>query len=60
MSLIGKEILPFKAQAYNSGTGEFIEVTDENLNGALFASTLQTSHSFAQLNLATFKTNMQR
>ena len=33
MSLIGKEIKPFKASAYNSGNGEFIEVTDENLKG---------------------------
>jgi len=33
MSLIGKEILPFKASAYNSGTGEFIDVTDESLKG---------------------------
>jgi peroxiredoxin (alkyl hydroperoxide reductase subunit C) len=33
MSLIGKEISPFTAQAYNSGNGEFIEVTDENLKG---------------------------
>lgn len=33
MSQIGKEVLPFQAQAYNSGNGEFIEVTDENLKG---------------------------
>lgn len=33
MSQIGKEILPFKAQAYDSANGEFIEVTDENLKG---------------------------
>ncbi|WP_428908080.1 alkyl hydroperoxide reductase subunit C [Niallia sp. Krafla_26] len=31
MSLIGKEILPFKAMAYQNG--EFIEVTDETLKG---------------------------
>ena len=31
MSLIGKEVQPFKAQAYQNG--EFIEVTDENLKG---------------------------
>lgn len=31
MSLIGKEILPFKAQAFRNG--EFIEVTDEDLKG---------------------------
>ena len=33
MSLIGKEIQPFKASAYNSGNGEFIEITDENMKG---------------------------
>ena len=33
MSLIGKEIESFKAQAYNAGNGEFIEVTDEDLKG---------------------------
>ncbi|EMR05408.1 Alkyl hydroperoxide reductase subunit C [Bhargavaea cecembensis DSE10] len=33
MSLIGKTIEPFKANAYNAGTGEFIEVTDENMKG---------------------------
>ncbi|MDY0394544.1 alkyl hydroperoxide reductase subunit C [Virgibacillus halophilus] len=33
MSLIGKEIQPFTAQAYNSANGEFIEVSDENLKG---------------------------
>jgi len=33
MSLIGKEIEAFKADAYNAGNGEFIEVTDENLKG---------------------------
>ena len=31
MSLIGKEVLPFKAQAYKNG--EFIEVTEETLKG---------------------------
>lgn len=31
MSLIGKEVQPFTAQAYKNG--EFIEVTDENLKG---------------------------
>ncbi|SOC43221.1 alkyl hydroperoxide reductase subunit C [Ureibacillus acetophenoni] len=31
MSLIGKEILPFKAQAYKNG--EFIEVSDQDLKG---------------------------
>src|SRR5699024_913527 len=30
---IGKEVLPFKAQAYNSANGEFIEVSEENLKG---------------------------
>lgn len=33
MSQIGKEILPFKADAYHAGEREFIEVTDENLKG---------------------------
>ncbi|HZG86286.1 alkyl hydroperoxide reductase subunit C [Paenibacillus sp.] len=31
MSLIGKEVKPFKAQAYHNG--HFIEVTEENLKG---------------------------
>ena len=31
MSLVGKEVQPFKAQAYHNG--EFIEVTEENLKG---------------------------
>ncbi|MFC5465720.1 alkyl hydroperoxide reductase subunit C [Lederbergia graminis] len=31
MSLVGKEVKPFKAQAYHNG--EFIEVTEENLKG---------------------------
>lgn len=31
MSLIGKEILPFKAQAFQKG--EFLEVSEENLKG---------------------------
>ncbi|WP_083954087.1 alkyl hydroperoxide reductase subunit C [Virgibacillus siamensis] len=33
MSLIGKEVQPFKASAYESTEGEFVEVTDENLKG---------------------------
>ncbi|MDR4890414.1 alkyl hydroperoxide reductase subunit C [Fredinandcohnia sp. QZ13] len=33
MSLIGKEVLPFTAQAYNAGSGDFIEVSQENLKG---------------------------
>ena len=33
MSLIGKEIESFKAQAYNPSNGEFIEVSDEDLKG---------------------------
>lgn len=33
MSLIGKEIESFKADAYNAGNGEFIEVTDGDLKG---------------------------
>ena len=31
MSLIGKEVLPFKGQAYRNG--EFIEVTDQDFKG---------------------------
>ncbi|PRX32628.1 peroxiredoxin (alkyl hydroperoxide reductase subunit C) [Orenia metallireducens] len=31
MSLVGKEVLPFKAQAYQKG--EFLEVTEENFKG---------------------------
>ena len=31
MSLIGKEVLPFKAQAFRNG--EFIEVTDQDFKG---------------------------
>jgi len=33
MSLIGKQIEPFKAEAYDAGKGEFIEVSDEDLKG---------------------------
>lgn len=33
MSLIGKEVQSFKASAYDSTSGEFIDVTDENLKG---------------------------
>lgn len=33
MSMIGKEITDFKASAYNSGTGEFIDVTEQNFKG---------------------------
>src|SRR5699024_9661358 len=33
MSQIGKEVLPFTAQAYDASTDEFIEVTEENLKG---------------------------
>lgn len=33
MSLIGKEIQPFAASAYHAGSGEFIEVTEENMKG---------------------------
>ncbi len=33
MSLIGKEILPFKAEAYNPKEDEFVQVTDESLKG---------------------------
>ena len=33
MSMIGKQIEEFTANAYNSGNGEFIEVTQENFKG---------------------------
>lgn len=33
MSLIGKEVLPFNASAFDAGSGEFIEVSEENLKG---------------------------
>ena len=58
MSLIGKEVVPFKAQAYKNG--EFREVSEQDLkvNGVLFVSTQQTSLSFAQLSLKIFKNNI--
>ena len=59
MSLIGKEVLPFTAQAYKNG--EFVKVTEQILkvNGVLFVSIQQTSLLFVQLNLKTFKNNIQ-
>lgn len=33
MSLIGKKVEPFKAEAYNSSNGDFIDVSDGNLTG---------------------------
>lgn len=33
MSLIGKEVQPFTANAFNAGSGEFIEVTEQNFKG---------------------------
>jgi len=33
MSLIGKQVEPFTAEAYHAGKGEFIEVSDEDLKG---------------------------
>lgn len=33
MSLIGKTVEPFKADAYHAGSGEFVQVTDESLKG---------------------------
>jgi len=33
MSLIGKEIQPFNASAYQAASGDFIEVTEENMKG---------------------------
>ena len=57
MSLVGKEIIEFSAQAYHDG--KFITVTNEDVkgNGQFFVSTQQTFHLFAQLNLVTFKSN---
>ena len=59
LSLVGKEIIEFSAQAYH--TGEFITVTDEDIkgNGLFSASTLQIFHLSAQLNSVTFKNNMK-
>lgn len=59
MSLIGKEIVEFKANAYHKG--EFIEVSSEDLkeNGASSVFTLRTSLSFVRLNWKIFRTNMQ-
>ncbi len=56
LSLVGKEIIEFSAQAYC----EFITVTDEDKENGLFsASTLQIFHLSAQLNSVTFKNNMK-
>lgn len=33
MSLIGKEVQPFKANAFHAGKGEFIEVTEQDFKG---------------------------
>ncbi|HLS67244.1 MAG TPA: alkyl hydroperoxide reductase subunit C [Pseudogracilibacillus sp.] len=33
MSLVGKQVEPFKAEAYDAGSGEFVEVTEENFKG---------------------------
>ena len=61
MSLIGKEVQPFKASAFNAGMVNLSKLQKKTLkvNGVLFASIQQTLHSFAQLNLKIFKTNMQ-
>ncbi|GAJ61961.1 peroxiredoxin [Streptococcus parauberis] len=58
MSLVGKEILEFSADAYHNG--EFITVTSEDIkgNGQFSVSTLQISLLFVQLNLVTYKINM--
>lgn len=52
MSLIGKQIEEFSAQAYNAKTDEFIEVTHEDLKGNwnVVVFYLQISHSYVQLN----------
>src|SRR5690625_3206540 len=61
MSIIGKEVLPFYSTAYNSGNGEFVEVSDQDLkdSGVSFAFIQQTFHLFALLNLKISRTNMQ-
>ena len=59
LSLVGKEIIEFSAQAYHNG--EFITVQMKMLreNGLFSASTLQIFHLSAQLNSVTFKNNMK-
>ena len=59
MLLIGTEVKPFKANAYHNG--EFIQVTDESLKGKWSVVCFYPADftSFAQLNLKTYKTNMQ-
>ncbi len=47
MSLIGKEILPFKAQAYKNG--EFIEVTEADLKGKWSVVCLLPSRLYIRL-----------
>src|SRR5699024_7122455 len=44
MSLIGKEMAPFSADAYNSSNGEFIEVTDIDLKGKLAVLLVNPAH----------------
>lgn len=50
MSLIGTEVLPFKASAFQDG--KFIDVTEENFKGkwSVVCFYPLTSHSYAQLN----------
>ncbi len=59
MSLIGKEVEPFKLQAFQNG--EFIDVTEENFkgNGVFSAFIQQILLSFARLNLKICKINMK-
>ncbi len=50
MSLIGKEVQAFRAQAYQQG--KFVEVSEQDLKGrwSVCFSTQQTLHLFAQQN----------
>ena len=52
MSLIGKKVPEFKAQAFKKGEKDFITVTDKDLqgNGQYSFSIQQTLHSYVQLN----------
>lgn len=59
MSLIGKPIVEFSADAYYNG--EFIKVSMMiyRENGRFFVSIPLISHLFAQRNLVIYKNNMQ-
>ena len=47
MSLIGKEVVPFKAQAYKNG--EFIEVTEQDLKRSMECCLLLSSRLYFRL-----------